>query len=154
MLIYKLPPDRSTKRVYVWRRLKRIGAIYLQDGTCLLPANDRTREQFQWLAAEIAEMTGEAYICRADFLTGDQEARVIEQFREQARDAYRQALASLEQLTEKQAGLPVEAALKEAWNAYGVARQIDFFSVPEGDLALRRLRELAQDIEDSRREGE
>jgi hypothetical protein len=155
MLIYKLPPDRSTRRVYVWRRLKRIGAIYLQDGTCLLPANDRTREQFQWLAAEIVEMTGEAYICRADFLTGDQEARVIEQFREQARAAYQQALASLGQPTiERQAGLQVEVALKEAWSAFGAARQIDFFSVPEGDLALKRLRELAQDVEDSRREGE
>jgi hypothetical protein len=141
--------------VYVWRRLKRIGAIYLQDGTCVLPMNDRTREQFQWLAAEIVEMAGEAYVCSAEFLAGDQEAHVVEQFREQARAAYQQVLERLERVAVGESdGAVTEIAMKEAWTAFGAARQVDFFTVPEGDETLRALRALADRIEESRREGD
>lgn len=154
MLIYRLPPERSTRRVYVWRRLKRIGAIYLQDGTCLLPANDRTREQFQWLAAEIVELAGEAYVCSSEFLAGDQETRVVGQFCEQARVAYAQVLTDLEQSAAQQPdALPSESALKEAWSAFGAVRQVDFFTIPEGDRTLARLRELAQSSDDHGERG-
>ncbi|MDP2857680.1 MAG: ChrB protein [Bacillota bacterium] len=154
MLVYKLPADRSTRRVYVWRRLKRIGAIYLQDGTCVLPMNDRTREQFQWLAAEIVEMAGEAYACSAEFLAGDQEARVVDQFREQSRVAYHQVRADLEQVAAHESDrVQMENALRDAWTAFGAARQIDFFAVPERDQTLGRLRAIAEQIEHSRWEG-
>lgn len=147
MLVYKLPADRSTSRVYVWRRLKRIGAIYLQDGTCVLPMSDRTREQFQWLAAEIIEMAGDAYVCTAEFLAGEQETRVIDQFREQARAYYQQVIADLDRVvTLESSGMQVDAVLRDAWRAYAGAREIDFFSVPEGEEALGRLRSIAEKI--------
>ena len=40
LLTYKVPADPATKRVALWRRLKSIGAIYLQNGVCLLPKTD------------------------------------------------------------------------------------------------------------------
>lgn len=153
MLVYRLPPNRSTRRVYVWRRLKRIGAIYLQDGTCVLPADDRTREQFQWLVAEIGEMAGEAYVCSAAFLTDDQEVRVIDQFREQSRIAYRHVLERIERVSIPDISrTEIEDALRDAWAAFGAARQVDFFTVPEGGQTLARLRAIAAQIEESRQE--
>jgi hypothetical protein len=47
-------------RVYIWRKLKRLGAVLFQDAVRVLPNAARTLEQFQWLAAEIVEMGGEA----------------------------------------------------------------------------------------------
>ena len=40
LLTYKIPPEPSKKRVAIWRRLKGMGAVYLQSGVCLLPKTD------------------------------------------------------------------------------------------------------------------
>ena len=58
LLHYKIPPEPSAPRVYIWRKLKRIGAILYQDAVWVLPDNPRTREQFQWLAAEVVDLGG------------------------------------------------------------------------------------------------
>jgi len=56
LLVYKIPREPTAGRVYVWRKLKQLGAIAVQDAVWVLPAAPRTREQFQWLAAEIADL--------------------------------------------------------------------------------------------------
>ena len=59
LLNYKLPTHPSALRVYVWRKLKRLGALLLNEAIWVLPDTPRTFEQFQWLATEIQEMQGE-----------------------------------------------------------------------------------------------
>ena len=59
LLAYKVQREPSANRVYVWRQMKQLGAILLQDAVWVLPETPRTREQFQWLAAEISELGGE-----------------------------------------------------------------------------------------------
>ena len=51
LLAYKVPREPSANRVYVWRKLKRLGAVALQDAVWVLPATAHTRERFRWLAA-------------------------------------------------------------------------------------------------------
>ena len=41
ILIYHLPRDPSRHRVAVWRKLKALGVIYLQDGVVVLPEDTR-----------------------------------------------------------------------------------------------------------------
>ncbi|HEV2458330.1 MAG TPA: Chromate resistance protein ChrB, partial [Ktedonobacterales bacterium] len=65
LLVYKVPPEPSARRVYVWRKLKRLGAILLHDAVWVLPATPATREQFQWLATEIEELAGSALVWEA-----------------------------------------------------------------------------------------
>lgn len=43
-----------------------------------LPLNDQSREDFEWLAREIAELGGEATVCEATFLRPATDARLIE----------------------------------------------------------------------------
>ena len=43
MLIYSVPRHPSASRLYVWRKLKRLGAIMLQDAVWVLPLTHRTR---------------------------------------------------------------------------------------------------------------
>jgi len=58
LLHYRLPAQPSALRVYIWRKLKRLSAILLNDAVWVLPDTPRTAEHFQWLAAEIQEMQG------------------------------------------------------------------------------------------------
>lgn len=95
MLLYKVPNEPSARRVYVWRKLKRVGAILLHDAAWVLPNTPRTLEQFQWLAAEIVEMGGEAMLWESRAAYGGQEETLVQQFQAQVAPAYAEILAEL-----------------------------------------------------------
>ena len=77
LLTYTLPSEPSARRVYIWRKLKRLGAITIFDAVWVLPDTPRTHEQFQWLAAEIQEMGGEAMFWKAQAELAGQEETLI-----------------------------------------------------------------------------
>ena len=95
LLHYKLPAQPSALRVYIWRKLKRLGAILLNDAVWVLPDKPRTAEHFQWLAAEIQEMQGDANLWRSNLLLGIKEEALIQQFKEQVDLEYKGLLKSL-----------------------------------------------------------
>ncbi len=95
LLTYKIPREPTAGRVYVWRKLKQLGAIAVQDAVWVLPATPRTQEQFQWLATEIVELGGEAMYWRAEVLPAGHEQSLVEQFSKAADTAYREILAGL-----------------------------------------------------------
>src|SRR5215213_11847418 len=57
LLFYRMPREPSTRRIAVWRQLKRLGVVQVLDGLVALPADARTREQWEWVA-EIVEQAG------------------------------------------------------------------------------------------------
>src|SRR5262249_30542969 len=93
LLLYKVPPEPTARRVYVWRKLKRLGAILLHDAVWVLPATPYTREQYQWLAAEIEEMEGSAMVWEARLSLDEQDSALVERFLAQAEVGYREILA-------------------------------------------------------------
>src|SRR5215218_9109418 len=58
ILVYQLPREPSRHRVAVWRKLRTLGALYLQDGVAALPEDAVTREQLEWLQLRIKEAGG------------------------------------------------------------------------------------------------
>jgi hypothetical protein len=62
LLAYRLPREPSGPRVTVWRKLRRLGVVQVVDGLVGLPADARTREQLEWLADEVGEAGGEAWV--------------------------------------------------------------------------------------------
>jgi hypothetical protein len=96
LLHYKLPPEPSALRVHVWRRLKRLGAVFFQDAVWVLPNTSRTLEQFQWLAAEIVEMGGEAALWKSTPTLPSNVETLAIQFQEQTDQAYKEILKKLE----------------------------------------------------------
>src|SRR5438034_757372 len=66
LLIVSLPPNPSSLRVRVWRRLRAIGAVALKRTVYLLPDSPDHYEHFQWLAQEIQRAGGEATLLRVD----------------------------------------------------------------------------------------
>jgi hypothetical protein len=95
LLAYQIPPEPSARRVSVWRKLKRLGAILLHDSLWVLPATAQTREQFQWLAAEIIEFGGEATFWEGELLVGGEQANLVNRFREQVEVVYQEILSKL-----------------------------------------------------------
>jgi hypothetical protein len=73
LLAYHLPREPSTPRIALWRKLRRLGAVQLQDGLVALPLDARTREQLEWLAEEVTEAGGQAGIWLAEAATAAQE---------------------------------------------------------------------------------
>ncbi len=95
LLLHKMPAHPSARRVYIWRKLQRLGAVLLHDAVWVLPANSRTREQFQWLVSEITELRGEAFLWQGQLLQGAQEDALIQRFTTRTDQEYQKILSAL-----------------------------------------------------------
>lgn len=100
LLTYTLPAEPSALRVRIWRKLKRMGALLLQDALWVLPATPRTREQYQWLAAEISELGGRALYWEAQLIMGISEETLKSQLQEQVNEGYQTLLQQIESQTD------------------------------------------------------
>ncbi len=96
LLVYKIPREPTASRAQVWRKLKRLGALLLHDAVWVLPATPWTREQFQWLAVEIGELEGEAYLWESHLLLNGQADALVQQFQARVDSAYQDILHELE----------------------------------------------------------
>lgn len=85
LLIHQLPAKPTNLRVRIWRKLQKLGAIAIKNSVYVLPANERTHEDFQWLKQEIESANGEAAVFRADSVAGATDEEIIATFRK-ARD--------------------------------------------------------------------
>jgi hypothetical protein len=145
MLSYRLPREPSGPRTTLWRRLKRLGVAQLSDGLVALPADARTREQFEWTADDVVGSGGTAGVWLARPTTVAQErelaagmaaARAAE-YRELA-DQCRVALTA--DPGERRRAL---RRLRSEWRAIG---RRDFFPPAERDEAAVALRELERSL--------
>ncbi len=96
MLVYKVPREPTSARAAVWRKLKKLGALLLHDAVWVLPATPWTREQFQWLAVEIAELDGEAHLWESLLVLPDQEDTLVQKFQTRVDAVYQEILTELE----------------------------------------------------------
>jgi hypothetical protein len=97
VLVYKIPREPAAGRVYVWRKLKRLGALLLHDAVWLLPETPWTREQFQWLAVEIRELGGEALVWESRMVLPGQDDALVQQFLAEVEHDYQAILTALQQ---------------------------------------------------------
>ena len=73
LFLYKVPHEPSTRRVYVWRKLKRLGAVMLHDSAWVLPQVPSNLEQLRKLAKEIVDLGGDSLLWEAHLAGDDQE---------------------------------------------------------------------------------
>jgi len=75
LLIYRVPPEPTRLRSTVWRRIKSLGAIYLQNSVAALPASAANERSLRKLRREIVDMSGMAVLLSAGVLVGESEVR-------------------------------------------------------------------------------
>ena len=146
LLIVSLPPNPSSLRVRVWRRLRAVGAVALKRTVYLLPDTPDHYEHFQWLTQEIQREGGEATLLRIEQIESMSPQDVMRLFHE-AREPefrrlagrYRKLLLSLDR--KSAATRPrVQAELAQLEKEYEKLHELDFFDAPTG-AEVERLRE-------------
>ncbi|HEY0804504.1 MAG TPA: Chromate resistance protein ChrB [Pseudonocardiaceae bacterium] len=88
MLIYRVPSDSSKARVAVWRDLKRLGGLYVQQAVCVLPDRPALRASLGRLRERIDELGGSSIFLTLRDVEEDARARFVAGFREQSAKAY------------------------------------------------------------------
>jgi Protein ChrB, N-terminal len=72
-------------RVAIWRKLRSLGALYLQQSVCLLPARPEVQREIRRLADRVHSQGGNARVLRIALEDPGEESRVIDELR-RARD--------------------------------------------------------------------
>ena len=151
LLTYKVPPDPASRRVALWRRLKGMGAIYLQNGVCVLPRNDDHVRRLKMLENEVRKMGGESVILETAALDSAQEEKVIARFKMDRDDEYREFIGRCQRFEEEiakefsiekftYAELEEEDAdLKKLQSWFERIKKLDFYG---GDLAEQAVEKL------------
>jgi hypothetical protein len=101
LLIYRLPREPSRHRVAVWRKLKDLGALYLQDGVAALPEDAVTREQLEWLQLRVREAGGEASLWEGQPNMHAEGKELTETFRSSREQAYQAIIEGAERIRRK-----------------------------------------------------
>ena len=86
VLIYRVPSEPSRLRSTVWRRIKSLGAIYLQNSAAALPAGTGQERALRKLRSEILDMGGTAVLLSCTVLAGATE--VMQAFQAARNDEY------------------------------------------------------------------
>lgn len=158
ILVYRLPREPSRPRVAAWRKLKTLGAVYLQDGAAALPEDAVTREQLQWLQLNIREAGGEATLWEASPDTLAEEKKLRENFRSSREEAYRFIVAEAERIRRKAAlGGEEEALLKDLGKLekeFRAERRRDYFRSPLRKGASAALKAARQAVREGAAAGE
>lgn len=81
LLVYRVPTEPASKRVGVWRDLKRSGALYLQQCVCIFPNRAEVIDELHRIAAKIVAMEGEYNLFDIPHVRPDDEAKIVEAFR-------------------------------------------------------------------------
>jgi hypothetical protein len=73
--------EPASKRVAIWRDLKRLGAFYLQQCACIVPALPGITEDVNQIAAKIPALGGETFLLEVPRLQPQEERRIVQAFR-------------------------------------------------------------------------
>ena len=88
LLIYRVPSDSSRARVAVWRDLKRLGGLYVQQAVCVLPDREDTRSGMERVRTRIDELGGSSIFLTLTDVDADAQAQFVEGFRSQSAKEY------------------------------------------------------------------
>jgi hypothetical protein len=101
LLIHQLPPKPTNLRVRIWRKLQKVGAIAIKNSVYVLPATERTHEDFQWLKQEIESAGGEATVFVAGSVEGATDEEIIAVFRKERDEEFAAIAVEFDGLTGK-----------------------------------------------------
>ena len=125
LLVYRVPSEPSRLRSAVWRRLKSLGAIYLQNSAAALPAGPSAERALRKLRSQILDMEGTAVLLSCAVLAGESEVRAA--FESARNDEYEEIVDRCEDFL---------AQVKKEH----VASHFTFAELEENEVDLEKLR--------------
>ncbi|MDA7417753.1 ChrB domain-containing protein [Xenophilus arseniciresistens] len=152
-MTYKVPAEPTTRRIALWRKLKGMGAVYLQSGVCLLPKTDDHMRRLKMLANDVSEMGGDCVILETAALDAGQQAKVLERFKADRDEQYGEFIG---RCADFEAEIAKEVAkkkftyaeleeedtdLKKLQSWFEKIHKLDFYGAARAEEAARRLRD-------------
>jgi len=96
VLVYRVPAKPTAGRVAVWRQLKKVGAIYLQQSVCAFPDNNVVRRDIAPILSRIADAAGEYHLLPLRKLDENEESKLVQQFLDQTSKHYQEIIENCE----------------------------------------------------------
>jgi ChrB-like protein len=148
----------ASLRMQVWRKLKSLGALYLQQSVCLLPARPEVVREVRRLVDRIRRQGGTARVLPMAFTDPAEERAVVDEINGDRDTEYAEILERLPELhrelaAETARGNTTYAEVEEseadldryrAWLAKIAAR--DYFGAPLGRAARDAIEDAAADL--------
>ena len=93
---YTLPRDPSRVRVSVWRRLKKIGAVNIQQSMWILPQTDENYALLNQIKYDVSQNNGEAFVMKSSV---DETSKriIVERFNAARDEEYTELLEQCEE---------------------------------------------------------
>ncbi len=123
LLLHQIPPAPPYFRAKILRRLNQVGALAIKNSAYVVPENEETMEDLQWLRSSIEADGGEAWLFRTEAVAGLSDESLIESFRTLRASDYKQLLDSSRDLQN-------EPELRKLQRRFDEIRRIDFFAAP------------------------
>ncbi len=88
---YTLPREPSRIRVSIWRKLKKIGAINMQQSMWILPQSDENNDLLNEIKNDVSQNNGEAFVMKSS-VDEDSKKIIIERFNAARDEEYKELL--------------------------------------------------------------
>jgi len=170
LLVYTVPNEPTRKRAFIWRELKKFGAVYLRDGICALPERDLTATALRGVVARIEEFGGQATLATGAQIDERTATALSAQFRTARAQEYAEVtqaaeglLAHVRRETEHRDFSyaeveELEADLGKIRRWFGQVQARDYFGTPEAgqvaDLLTRGEEALGAFLEEASSQAE
>lgn len=109
VLTWRLGAGSSTGRVATWRSLRRLGAITLTPGAVIVPYSEQLLEQLEWIAEDIVQRGGDAYVLPVTELAEAEEELVRRRMSEERHDEFGELREAAEALAKRLAKVDAHA---------------------------------------------
>jgi len=128
LLMFSLPVKQASRRVEVWRKLKKYGTLALRTSGHLLPNTPENQERFEWLATAIRKYKGEASVAHLHAIDDLPSDKLKQMFVDARSKDYEAMVGELKKVTRKNKPEPGEIA-RFRRRLQEIAA-IDFFNSP------------------------
>jgi hypothetical protein len=91
-----VPSQPSAARVGVWRELKRLGGLYLQQSVCIFPQTEALDTALQKIVERVNELKGTYHLLPLSNLPAEEETKIIDGFIAQSNLQYDEIIENCE----------------------------------------------------------
>jgi hypothetical protein len=153
VIIYKVPSSPSTARVTVWKKIKELGALPLQQSVYVLPNLPELKDSLSQLQEQIQQYGGECKLLEVASLETSQEVELIEGFNRLRNEEYEEIMEECEaffQEIERETKVEkfyfseveeIEKRLQGLKDWFNIVVRRDFFGVELRDKVSETLKE-------------
>jgi hypothetical protein len=149
VLTWRLPATLSSPRVATWRSLQRLGAVSLTPGAVIVPYSEHLLEQLEWIADDISQRGGDAYVLPVTELPEADEQDITRRMRAARGAEYDQLRDAADHLVRRRhAGPDYERKLAVLERGLARAAERDHFRSTRRAAAARAIRQARKREED------